>query len=319
MIDDNFPFQTALVTGGGGFVGSHLVEELLQLQVNVICIDHFKAGKMENLEAFKNEPRLRIVEADITDFDAIVDQFAGVEVVFHQAVSKNTVSMKDPRLDLKTNAQGTFNVLEASRIHGVKKMVHASTGSVYGEPIYYPEDEAHPTNPVSFYGTSKLAAEKYCQVFRNLYGINATILRYFHVYGPRQAYHDDGGVVPIFIRRILENESPIIYGDGQQIRSFTYVKDVVRANLLVASHSNTNGQIYNCASGIKISIQQVAERLLEKLQRKDLNIYYQGWKPGDIKYFDIDNSEIKSVGMDFAWDFASGIDSTVSWFENKLS
>jgi len=317
MMIEQFPFKTALVTGGGGFVGSHLVEELLNLGVKVKCIDNFSAGKLINLESYKDHKLLTIIKGDITNFNDIVEHFKNVDVVFHQAVSKNTVCMKNPRLDLKINAEGTFNVLEASRIHGVKKFVHASTGSVYGEPKYYPEDERHPTDPVSFYGTSKLAAEKYCQVFKNLYNMDISILRYFHVFGPRQEENDEGGVVSIFIRRALENNPPIIYGDGKQIRSFTFVKDVVKANLLVASVPNTNGEVYNCASGIKITIKELAEVVLSKLKREDLVIKYEGWKPGDIKYFDIDNSKIKGIGMTFDWSFEKGLDRTIELRKKK--
>lgn len=318
MIDD-FPYKTALVTGGGGFIGSHLVEELLKINVKVICLDKFESGKCENLSGFKDHPLLTVVKGDINDFDNIVDHFEGVEVVFHQAVSKNTVCMKNPRLDLKTNAEGTFNVLEAARIHGIAKFVHASTGSVYGEPQYLPEDENHPTEPVSFYGTSKLAAEKYCKVFNRMYGINISILRYFHVYGPRQEEGDHGGVVSIFIRRVLDDEPPIIYGDGSQLRSFTYVKDVVKANLLVARYQQTSGEIYNCASGLKVTIKELAELIMSKLIRNDMNIQYETWKPGDIKYFDINNSKIKKIGMSFDSTFDEGVNQTIAWLKYKKS
>ncbi|TLS50849.1 NAD-dependent epimerase/dehydratase family protein [Paenibacillus antri] len=309
---ERFPYKTALVTGGAGFIGSHLVEQLLEMNVKVVCLDNFSGGKWENLRGVKDHPLLTVAKADVTDFEGIVDWFQGVEVVFHEAVSKNTVCMKNPRLDLKTNAEGTFNVLEASRLHGVKKIVHASTGSVYGEPVYVPEDEKHPTEPVSFYGTSKLAAEKYCQVFRRLYGMNISILRYFHVYGPRQEDNDFGGVVSIFIRRVLNNQSPIVYGDGSQVRSFTYVRDVVKANLLAASHPQSDGEIYNCASGLKITIQELAELVLRQLRREDLPIAYADWKPGDIKHFDIDNAKIKGIGMSFDWDFERGVAETIA-------
>jgi len=314
---DHFPFRTALVTGGAGFIGSHLVEELLNLNVMVTCLDNCSGGKWENLSSFKDHPLLTVVKADVTDFDSIVGLFQGIEVVFHEAVSKNTVCMKDPRLDLKINAEGTFNILEASRIHQVKKIVHASTGSVYGEPRYIPEDENHPTEPVSFYGTSKLAAEKYGQVFRHLYSMDVSILRYFHVYGPRQEDNDYGGVVSIFIRRVLSNQPPVIYGDGSQVRSFTYVKDVVKANLLTACHPETNGEIYNCASGLKITIKELADLVVSQLDRQDLQIEYAGWKPGDIKNFDIDNSKIKGIGMKFDWNFEQGVKETMKWLKTK--
>lgn len=312
-----FTFQKALVTGGGGFIGSHLVEKLLDLNVQVICLDNFSVGKRENIESFKDHKLLKVVQADVTKFDDILPCFQGVDIVFHQAVSKNTVSLKNPIRDLRVNAEGTFNVLEASRIHGVKKIVHASTGSVYGEPVYFPEDEKHPTNPVSFYGTSKLAAEKYCLVFRQLYNMDISILRYFHVYGPRQDDSDVGGVVPIFIRRVLNDLPPIIYGDGTQLRSFTYVEDVVKANLLVAAEPRTKGEIYNCASGLKVTIQQLADLILKKLHKEYLKVQYSDWKPGDIKYFDIDNRKIKDIGMEFEWDLEKGIDSTIQWMIQK--
>ncbi|SDY16661.1 UDP-glucose 4-epimerase [Evansella caseinilytica] len=319
MTQTVFPYKTALVTGGSGFVGSHLVEELLRLHVQVICLDNFSSGKWENIRRFQDDPRLTVVEADITNFEEISSWFENIDVVFHQAVSKNTVCMKNPRLDLKTNAEGTFNVLEAARIHGVKKFVHASTGSVYGEPVYFPENESHPTNPVSFYGTSKLAAEKYCTVFGHLYGMDISILRYFHVYGPRQEDNDDGGVVSIFIRRVLNNLPPVIFGDGSQLRSFTYVKDVVKSNILAASNPAARGEVYNCASGIKVTIQELAELILQKLNRKDLQIQYRDWKPGDIKYFDIDNGKIKNIGMTFDWEFDEGIQQTIQWLQTNVS
>ncbi|MDQ6418340.1 NAD-dependent epimerase/dehydratase family protein [Paenibacillus sp. LHD-117] len=314
---DHFPFKSALVTGGGGFIGSHLVERLLKLNVKVTCLDNFSGGKMENISTYIDNPLLTVAKADITDYDGIVDLFKGIEIVFHQAVSKNSVCLINPRLDLRTNAEGTFNVLEASRTHGVKKIVHASTGSVYGEPRYVPEDELHPTEPVSFYGTSKLAAEKYGMVFRQLYGMDVSVLRYFHVYGPRQEDNDYGGVVSIFIRRALNGLPPIIFGDGSQIRSFTYVADVVKANLLVACSPAASGEIYNCASGLKIPIRRLADIVLEQLGRSDLRIQYSGWKPGDIKNFDISNDKIKNIGMSFDWDFEQGVAATVQWLRGK--
>ncbi|MFD0958307.1 NAD-dependent epimerase/dehydratase family protein [Paenibacillus chungangensis] len=314
---DCFPFKTALVTGGAGFIGSHLVEQLLKLNVTVTCLDNFSGGKTDNLEGVFKHPLLTVVKADITNYDEIVHWFKGVDIVFHQAVSKNSVCMINPRLDLKTNAEGTFNVLEASRVHQVKKVIHASTGSVYGEPKYVPEDEHHPTDPVSYYGASKLTAEKYCQVFRHLHGMDISILRYFHVYGPRQEDNDYGGVVSIFIRRVLNNQPPVIYGDGSQIRSFTYVRDVVKANLLVAKNSTTKGEIYNCASGLKISIKQLAELILKNMDRRDLHIAYSSWKPGDIKSFDISNAKIKNIGMRFQWEFEQGVMETIKWLTYK--
>jgi len=305
----------ALVTGGAGFIGSHIVEKLLKRDIKVICIDNFVAGKKENVEAFENNDNFELVDADVSDLGSIISYFEGVDVVYHQAASKCTVCTVDPHLDLRVNGQGTFNVLEASRLNNVRKVVHASTGSVNGEAQYLPQDEKHPLNPVSFYGVSKLAGEKYCNAFLNYYDMDITVLRYYHVYGPRQDFSDLGGVIPIFIRKILDNESPIIFGDGSQLRSFTYVNDLVGANFLVSSNKDSKGKVYNCASGIKVTIKELAEKLLEIMDRKDLDILYEDWRPGDIKIFDIDNTQIKNMGLQFETTFDEGLSKTINWLK----
>ena len=220
-------YKKALVTGGAGFIGSHLIEELLNEGLEVVSIDNYSTGKKSNLEEFYNHPNLSQVDCDICDYQRVKKYFKGVDVVFHQAASKKTICLKDPRKDLDVNAKGTFNILELARHFGVKKVVHASTGSVYGEAKYLPQNEAHPLNPASYYGVSKLAAERYVDVFRHSHGLDTTILRYFHVYGARQDSSEDGGVVSIFIRLMLSGKPVTIFGDGTQLRSFTYVKDIV--------------------------------------------------------------------------------------------
>jgi UDP-glucose 4-epimerase len=200
----------------------------------------------------------------------------------------------------------------------VRKVVHASTGSVYGEPKYFPQNEDHPKNPVSFYGVSKLAGETYAKVFEQLHDLNVTVLRYFHVYGPRQEYSDVGGVVPIFIRRVLQEQPPIIFGDGTQQRSFTYVGDVVRANLFVVGRQDTKGQVYNCASGIKVTIRELAEKILKRLEKEYLSVGYDDWTPGDIKVFDVDNSKLRNLGFEWRMTFDEGLVQTINWYSQKL-
>jgi len=167
-------YNSALVTGGAGFIGSHICEELLNQNIKVTCLDNFVAGKMENINEFMGNPNFKLVKADVADLDSIKDAFKDIEVVFHNAASKCTVCRVDPKLDLIVNAYGTFNVYEASRLSGVKKVVHASTGSVYGEALYFPQDEKHPYNPVSFYGVSKLCGERYSNAFRDYYECNTS-------------------------------------------------------------------------------------------------------------------------------------------------
>ncbi len=240
--------------------------------------------------------------------------FEGVDVVFHQAASKKTICLTNPRKDLKINGEGTFNLLELAVKYGVKKFVHASTGSVYGEAQYFPQDEKHPLNPTSYYGTSKLAGEKYVKVFENLFGLDVTVLRYFHVYGPRQESSEVGGVVSIFTRQMLGGNPITIFGDGTQQRSFTFVKDVVKANIGAAVEPCASGQVYNCASGITVTVNELANMVAEILGIENQTILYEDWMPGDIKVFDIDNSNIREdLGLDFMTDFRKGLVATIDW------
>jgi UDP-glucose 4-epimerase len=309
-------FRKALVTGGAGFIGSHIIEELLKQEIEVVSIDNYLAGKAENLEPLKKLGKLHVVDCDITDMSSLAPHFEGVDIVFHNAASKKTVCLNDPRRDLSINAEGAFNILELSLKHRIKKVVHASTGSVYGEARYFPQNEEHPVNPTSYYGVSKLAGEKYALAFSHLYGLDVSILRYFHVYGPRQDYSDAGGVVSIFGRKIINGESPVIFGDGSQQRSFTFVKDIVRANFLVAVHPDTKGQAYNCASGIKVTIRELADKVKQYFSVEDLSILHEDWTPGDIKVFDVDNQKLKSLGFEFSTPFDEGLATTLNWLQN---
>lgn len=318
MLSLSGKYRRALVTGGAGFVGSHLVEELLKDDIDVISIDDYSAGKRSNLEAFRDHPRFQQVDCDVTDLEKLRRYFDGVDIVFHQAASKMTICLRDPRRDLAVNAQGTFNLLELARDFKVRKFVHASTGSVYGEARYFPTDEEHPLNPTSYYGVSKLAGEKYARAFSHLYGMDVTMLRYYHVYGPRQENSDVGGVVSIFARRALEGKPLVIFGDGTQMRSFTYVKDVVNINKLVALKPESKGQVYNCASGIRVTIGQLAEQILHILDRKDVGIQYRDWKLGDIKVFDVANAKLKALGMQWEMPFEAGLVETLEWTKRWL-
>jgi len=310
-----FPYKKALVTGGAGFIGSHIVEELVLMGVETISIDNYFAGKKENLAHLKEFSNFTEIECDILDMEQLKSIIqTGVDVIFHQAASKKTICLNQPRLDLDINSKGAFNLLELSVKYNVKKYVHASTGSVYGEAQYFPQDEHHPLAPTSYYGVSKLGGEKYANVFNHLYNLDTTVLRYFHVYGPRQESSDVGGVVSIFTRKMLKNEPVTIFGDGTQQRSFTYVKDVVKANILAATSEGTKGQIFNCASGIKVTIRELVDHIAEILNINNPKINYEDWTPGDIKVFDINNSKIKrDLGIEFVTDFKAGLIDTVNW------
>lgn len=303
---DEFAGKKVVVTGGAGFIGSHLCEELLECRAQVYCLDDFSAGKRSNVRAFTDHPNFHVVEKDVCDRDAeMASLFDGCDIVFHNAASKKSVCLCDPQKDLRVNAGGTLNLLELSLKHGVKKFVHASTGSVYGEPRIFPSDEDHPLEPVSYYGVSKLAGERYVDVFHKLYGLNTTILRYFHVYGPRQESNEFGGVVSIFLRHIVEGKDLVVFGDGKQVRSFTWVKDLVDVNLRAATFPAANGRVYNAASGIRITIDELARRMIEMFDdRRTVGVRYGEPLVGDIMNFDVDNERVvRELGVEFNKDF----------------
>lgn len=301
-----FRGKKVVVTGGAGFIGSHICEELVALGAETYCLDNFSAGKRSNVAFLEKFPNFHVVAKDICDNDAeMAGLFEGTDIVFNNAASKKNICLMNPHRDLEVNSGGTLNLLQYAVTFGVKKFVHASTGSVYGEPQLFPTDERHPYEPVSYYGVSKLAGERYVDVFHKLYGLDTTILRYFHVYGPRQESNEFGGVVSIFLRNITEKKNPVIFGDGHQVRSFTWVKDLVQANLLAARSEQARGEVYNAASGIKVSIRDLAHNMLELLDAgKELTVSYGEPLVGDIMNFDIDNRKIRDhLGVSFKQDF----------------
>lgn len=291
-----------IVTGGAGFLGSHLVDSLLERGKEVVAVDNLVGtlGSTKNIDHALGHPNFRFDQEDLLDW-ATPQNLAGVDVVYHQAASKNTVSLADPERDLAVNAQGTLRLLLASSSAGVRKFVHGSTGSVFGE-LQESQDEEHLTKPRSFYGVSKLAGESYCRVVGEIYDLDTTVIRYYHVIGPRQDDSDNGGVVPIFIRRCEERRNITIYGTGEQVRSFTSVADVVATNLLVAEEVAASGEFYNCASAIQVSIQELAEFVREEMH-VEVGIDYKDWRPGDIIKFDIDNSKVLGLGATFNTDW----------------
>lgn len=307
--------RKVMVTGGAGFVGSHLCDALVELGAEVICLDDLSAGKTANVAHLEGRENFRFVQGDVCDSGPAMDAlFDGLDTVFHNAASKKNICLINPHRDLEVNAGGALNLLQMAMKHEVRKFVHASTGSVYGEPRLFPTDETHPFEPVSYYGVSKLAGERYVDVFHTLYGLDTTILRYFHVYGPRQESNEFGGVVSIFLRRIKEGKNPIVFGDGEQVRSFTYVEDLVGANLLAAVTPKATGEAYNVASAIRVTINELAEGMLKLLDNQGrLRVEHGDPLIGDIMNFDIDNSKIRrDLGIAFHEDFWSTLKSALA-------
>jgi len=298
--------KKVIVTGGAGFVGSHLCERLVEIGAQVVCLDDLSAGKRGNVDMLAGHANFSFAHKDVCDDDAEMRAlFEGVDTVFHNAASKKNICLINPARDLEVNAGGALNLLRHSMDAGVRKFVHASTGSVYGEPQIFPTKEDHPFEPVSYYGVSKLAGERYIDVFHKLYGLDTTILRYFHVYGPRQESNEFGGVVSIFLRRISEGQNPVVFGHGEQVRSFTWVRDLVEANLRAASNPVASGKAYNVASGIRVTINDLAKGMLEILDPEGRLVVEHG-DPliGDIMEFDVSSEKIRSeLGLTFEQDF----------------
>ncbi len=274
----------AVVTGGAGFIGSNLTEELAKEQENeVVVVDNLSTGRRENLQNLKNLKKCLFVEGSVTDLDLVRGVFKGCDFVFHQAAIPSVPrSVKDPLATNNVNTNGTLNVLVAARDCGVKKVVFASSSSVYGDTPELPKREEMTPNPLSPYAVTKLVGEYYCKVFEEVYGLKTVSLRYFNVYGPRQDPHSDyAAVVPKFVKSVSENKPPVIFGDGEQTRDFTFVKDVVRANLLAAKSGATG--VFNIASGRRVSINELAEKII-KIQGKELEPVHSEPREGDVKH-----------------------------------
>jgi UDP-glucose 4-epimerase len=311
VYEGRFCGRRTVVTGGAGFIGSHVCDALLAQGGAVTCVDNLVAtgGSTRNIAGALAHPRFELVRRDFLDWADEAD-LAGVDCILHLAASKHTVSLRDPERDLTVNALGTLRLVLAAARDGVSRFVHGSTGSVYGETIREHVEDA-PKVPVSLYGTSKLAGETYCRLIGDAFGLDYTILRYYHVVGPRQDDSDVGGVVPIFVRRCLEGRPLTIYGTGAQTRSFTSVHDVVRVTLLAATTAETRNEDFNCASGIRVSIQQLAD-FVRAETGSVLPIQYAPGRPGDIPHFRVDNSKLRGLGVAFDTDWRSMVQEVIA-------
>lgn len=297
--------KRVVVTGGAGFIGSHLCDALLARGNTVTCVDNLvgTAGSTRNVAHALDHPCFELVTANVLDWAESAD-LTHVDCIFHLAASKNSVSLREPERDLNVNALGTLRLLLRAAHGGRPKFVYASTGSVFGE-TNSPHEEESRKSPTSLYGISKLAGESYCRVVSELYGLDYTVLRYYHVIGPRQDGSDEGGgVVPIFARRCLEGRPLAIYGTGTQTRSFTSVRDVVRTTILAAECDQMKRDHFNCASGVSVSIREVADFVLAETGSSH-PIEYASARRGDIRRFAVDNTKLRRLGIEFDTDWRS--------------
>lgn len=298
-----------LVTGGAGFIGSHIVDVLLSKGFSVSVLDNLSTGKMENLD-----PRANFYHGELDD-EKLLEQIMErerPEVVIHQAAQASVPrSVDNPVYDAGVNVVGSIKLLEACRKGGVRKVIYASTAAVYGNPRYLPVDEDHPVTLLSPYGISKYTVEQYLKIYNSLYGLDFTVLRYANVYGPRQDAAGEGGVVSIFADRLLSGNAPEIFGDGKQTRDFVYVKDVAAAN--AAALDRAGGQVLNVSTGIATSVKELFE-IMREMAGSSLDARYGPERAGDIKHSYLENARARRL---LEWkprfDLEKGLKETINY------
>ncbi|MFX1391983.1 MAG: NAD-dependent epimerase/dehydratase family protein [Promethearchaeota archaeon] len=309
-----------LITGVAGFIGSNLADNLLALGAEVIGIDNLYNGTLENIdEALKNK-NFQFHKVDVRDFDFILEICKGVEIIFHEAAFASVPkSLKMPSSCNDVNINGILNILNSARKLDIEKVIFASSSSVYGNQETLPMVETMQRNPISPYGAAKLACEAYMQSYYHSYGIKTVSLRYFNVFGPRQKVSDYSGVISKWLGRIINNEPLIIYGDGTQTRDFTYIKDVVQANIL-AAEKNISGEIINIGAGNPITINELATIMLKLSNRNDIQIIKTDPRHGDIKHGYADTTKAKEI-LDFIpkYNQEQGIAEYFQWYSKRYN
>ena len=306
--------EKAIVTGGAGFIGSHLVEELANRGYHTTIVDNFSTGKLENIEGLLGTANVELVHGSITDLPVLQKAFQCAKYVFHQAaLTRVPRSIENPLSTNEVNINGTLNVLLAARDNKVKKVIYASSSSVYGNVLTLPQHESMPPDPLSPYALTKLAGEYYCNIFSQIYGLSTISLRYFNVYGRRQDPHSQYTTAVIaFLSRITQNLPPIIFGNGKQSRDFTFINDVVQANIL-AGESNNEG-VYNIGSGRNTTINQLAA-IIAKLMQKKITPIHDKPRVGDPRQTLADVSKAASFGYKPKWTLEMGLGKTIAEFK----
>ncbi|MGQ9645024.1 MAG: SDR family oxidoreductase [Thermodesulfobacteriota bacterium] len=312
--------SNVLVTGGGGFIGSHLTEALLQGGHVVRILDDFSTGKRENLKFNQAYSCLEIIEGDIRNLNVCQKATTGVDFVFHQAALPSVQrSVEDPLGSNSVNVEGTLNILLASRENKVKRVIYASSSSIYGDTPTLPKREEMPPTPLSPYALQKYVGEQYCRLFYQLYGLETVSLRYFNIFGPRQDPNSIySAVIPKFIDALLKGDAPVVFGDGEQSRDFTYIENVVHANLLAMSAERLHGEAINIACGKRTSLNQLLD-VLRKIIGSKLSPIYEEPRKGDVKHSLADIRKGKQilnykprVGLKL------GLEKTVEFFQRGL-
>jgi len=307
-----------VVTGGGGFIGSNIAEELANQGHQVTIVDDFSTGRRENIAHFVD--RVRLVEGSVCDRATLDEAFGGADYVLHEAALPSVQrSVEAPLESNRINVVGTLNVLEAVRAAGVKRLVLAASSSAYGDQPSLPKVETMATQCLSPYAASKAACEQYCLAYYSSYGFETVCLRYFNIFGPRQDPKSQySAVVPIFITKLLAGESPTVFGDGEQSRDFTYVANVVQANILAATAPNAVGQIINIACGDRYSLNHMLDEL-NRTVGANIKANYEPARAGDVKHSQADISKARELlGYEPSVSFGEGLERTVAWYREHM-
>jgi len=306
-----------LITGGAGFIGSNIARRVVSEGGDVVILDDFSTGYEANLTDIKGDAT--VIKGDICDTDTVKEAMQGVDYVHHHAAVVSVVrSVDDPLRTDAVNIGGTLNLLVAARDAGVKRFVFAGSSSAYGDNPTLPKQEDMKAEPLSPYAVSKLAAEMYVKVFNDVYGLPAVTLRYFNIFGPYQDPTSQyAAVIPIFINKLARGESPVVYGDGEQSRDFTYIDNAVQANLLAATAERAPGTVINVACGERFTLNELLTRL-HGLVGKDVPATYEAARPGDVKHSLGDITRAREVlGYEPLVTFEDGLKATVAWFLPK--
>lgn len=292
-------FSKILITGGAGFIGSHIVDRMLDEGSEVTVLDDLSSGQLENLTQCLDNKHFHFMKGDVRDWNFVKRTVRDFDAVFHEAALVSVArSIEDPLLTNQINVDGTLNVLKVASDSGVKRLVFASSAAVYGDARSKKISEDHELNPLSPYGLSKSVGELYAKYFYDVYGLETVSLRYFNVFGPRQTLNPESqysGVISVFLDRLSDNLSPTIFGDGEQTRDFVFVEDVVEANMLALTRKQVSGEVLNIGSGRSVSINQVAETLKIILNKRDLKNNYDRPRPTDIRDSCADISKAQTV------------------------
>lgn len=307
-----------LVTGGAGFIGSNLADELVRQGAKVKIIDNLVTGFRENLEEINGD--FDFIEGDLNDETSLKKALEGVEIVFHQAAIPSVPRSVDNPLETHDACvNGTFNVLLKAKEAGVKRVVYAASSSAYGDQVISPKHEEMRPDPLSPYAVAKLVGEYYAQVFYRAYGLETLCLRYFNVFGPRQNPSSQySGVISRFVDALAKGESPIIYGDGEHTRDFTYVANVVNANIKAAQTNKGIGEVMNVANGEAISLNELYKVLQGLLERQDIQVRYEAPRTGDIIHSLADNSRaVEWLGYEKIIGLEDGLSKTIEWWRNS--